>query len=109
MLKNAVLRNILEKADEAIADGRIAADIRFGHDSGLLPLMTLIGTEGFDRQLPPASAWDEGWHNSDRIPMASNLQMVFFKDAKGRVLVKFYYNERETSLPAWITSTLLEK
>jgi len=33
------------------------------------------------------------------IPMAANLQMVFYKNDKGSVLVKFLHNEREVRLP----------
>lgn len=33
-------------------------------------------------------------------PMASNLQLVFFRNAKGEILVKALLNERETALPA---------
>ncbi len=32
--------------------------------------------------------------------MASNLQLVFFRNAKGEILVKALLNERETALPA---------
>ena len=31
-------------------------------------------------------------------PFAGNLQMVFYRNRKGEVLVKFFINERETSL-----------
>ena len=34
------------------------------------------------------------------MPMASNLQMVFFKNRKGDVLVKLVYNDKETTIPA---------
>jgi hypothetical protein len=30
--------------------------------------------------------------------MASNLQMVFYRNRKGHVLVKFLYNEKESRL-----------
>ena len=32
--------------------------------------------------------------------MGTNLQMVFYRDRKGDVLVKILYNERETKIPA---------
>lgn len=34
------------------------------------------------------------------MPMASNLQMIFFRNKKGDVLVKLVYNDKETSIPA---------
>ena len=87
-------RDFLERADEAIADDGIAADLRFGHDSGLWPLAGLIGLEGPGDRVPFADssrdcpAWK--W-----MPMASNLQMVFYRNAAGEVLVKVLYNEGE--------------
>lgn len=95
-----VLRDILDKADEAIRDGGVIADLRFGHDSGLLPLMQLTGIGPFAIQRAPEKAFDEGWHNDEMIPMAANLQLVFCRNARGKVLVKFLYNEQETTLPA---------
>lgn len=34
------------------------------------------------------------------MPMASNLQMIFFRNRKGDVLVKLVYNDKETYIPA---------
>ena len=82
------------RADEAIADGRIAADLRFGHDSGLWPLVGLIGLEGPGDRVPLADSWQEcpSWK---WMPMASNIQMVFYRNGKDEVLVKVLHNERE--------------
>jgi hypothetical protein len=33
-------------------------------------------------------------------PMASNIQLIFFKNKAGDVIVKFMLNEREVSIPA---------
>ena len=87
-------RDFVQRADEAIADDRIAADLRFGHDSGLWPLAGLLGLEGPGDRVPLADSWRDcpAWK---WMPMASNLQMVFYRDAAGEVLVKILYNERE--------------
>ena len=34
------------------------------------------------------------------MPMASNLQMIFYRNRKGDVLVKLLRNEVETTIPA---------
>ena len=39
-------RDMAARAEAAIADDRIAADLRFGHDSGLWPLAGFLGLEG---------------------------------------------------------------
>ena len=87
-------RDFAKRADEAMADGRIAADLRFGHDSGLWPLVGLIGLEGPGNRVPLAESWQKcpAWK---WMPMASNLQMVFYRNAAGEVLVKILYNEHE--------------
>ena len=95
-----LLRDILSKAEEALASGGIAADLRFGHDSGLLPLLKLIGIEGFAEDLRPAAAYDAGWHSETMIPMASNLQLRFFRNRRGEALVLFLYNERPVGIPS---------
>ena len=95
-----LLGEILDKADDALRSGTVAADLRFGHDSGLLPLMQLAGIGPFASQRVPEKAFEDGWHNDEMIPMAANLQLVFCRNARGKVLVQFLYNERETVLPA---------
>ncbi len=90
----ALAGDFAKRADDAIAGGAVAADLRFGHDSGLWPLAGLIGIDGPGDRAPFAGsreacpAWK--W-----MPMAANLQMVFYRDKAGDVLVKVLYNERE--------------
>ena len=87
-------RDFAIRAEEAIADGSIAADLRFGHDSGLWPLAGLIGIDGPGDRAPFACSWEAcpAWK---WMPMAANLQMVFYRNGKDEVLVKVLYNERE--------------
>lgn len=79
-------KNIVESADAAINGDGTAATLRFGHDTSLYRLLTLLGI-------------DLGTSMCDIIPMAANLQMVFYKNKSGNVLVKFLHNEREVQLP----------
>lgn len=86
--------DILAKADQAIADGTVCADLKFGHDYPLLALASYLGIEGVGDRL----SFDEipgKWFGAFNICMASNLQIVFYKNKKGHVLVKFVYNEKE--------------
>ena len=95
-----LLKDFLEKADKAIASGNTAATLRFGHDSILMPLMALVGIDEFDdrhsEQDPIVAKWDLGTF----VCMASNVQMVFYKNRAGQILVKILYNEKETTIPA---------
>lgn len=91
-----LLRDIIDRADAALAAGSpTAADLRFGHDSGILPLVGLMDLIGPGDCVPAARAY-ESWQSYRRVPMASNLQMIFFRKKGAEPLVKLYYNEEET-------------
>ena len=91
-----IVMDIIQKADDAIAGGR-AADLRFGHDMWLVPLVSYMGLKDFAAQVDPAKA-HECWNVTKASQFASNLQMVFYRNKAGDILVKFLYNEQETSL-----------
>lgn len=95
-----LIEDIVAKADEALMPGSgRAADLRFGHDVGLLPLVGTIGIAGMEERWKSMDAHNH-WFDFQMIPMASNLQMIFFRNKKGEVLVKLVYNDKETCIPA---------
>ena len=89
--------DIVSKADEVIAGGEYAADLRFGHDYPLLSLVSYLGIEGVGERYAADEICDN-WLAFWEIPMASNLQMIFYRSKKGPVLVKFLYQEQERLL-----------
>ena len=92
----AAMKDFVDKAEEAIAGGRYVADLRFGHDTHLLAILARLGIEGIGERLTvEQSAHWRGWMFS---PFAGNLQMVFYRNKAGNVLVKLYVNEREVRL-----------
>lgn len=99
-LTGPILKDIIERADAAVVSGSdVAADLRFGHDVTLLPLLSHLGIKGMDQVLSFEDAADN-WNSSEFINMGANLQMVFYKDRRGDVLVKLLRNEKETTIPA---------
>lgn len=94
-----LLRNIVESAEDVI-EGRsdIAATLRFGHDSNIIPLVALIGIDGTDARVPADSA-EYYWNVSQVSPMAANLQFVFFKNKKNDIKVRVLLHERDAALP----------
>ncbi len=90
-------KDIVERADEAIRGDGVCADLRFGHDSGLLPLAGLLGVEGAGAHVPAAESWKhcQLWR---QMPMAANIQMIFYRNDSGDCLVKILYNEHERLL-----------
>lgn len=105
------LQNILDEADAAIAADTslnarrksapsgtltpIAATLRFGHDAALLPLAALMQLPIANAKVSDLSKLHEQWNDFRIIPMAANLQMVFYKAPNKPILVKFLYNEIE--------------
>ena len=79
------LSHIIQTADDDIASGKSIVRLRFGHDTMIMSLMTLMGLSPFDGTRI----------NSSDVPMASNIRFVFAKDRKGDVLVKVQYNESD--------------
>lgn len=92
-----ILMDIVNKADEALAQASdTAADLRFGHDNGLMPLVFALGLEGTER-IPYAGA-HKHYPDFRYNCKASNVQMVFYSNSKDDILVKVLYNEKETRL-----------
>ena len=94
-----LLRGIVLEADAALAGNGRCADLRFGHDGGMGPLLLSLGIEGFDKPVDPRNSLVQ-WQAWRYIPMCTNLQMIFYRNRKGEVLVKFLRNEQETLVPA---------
>lgn len=73
-------------ADAAVASGGKGADLRFGHDTNLYRLLTLMGVD------------TKGKGMDGILPMAANLQIVFYRNAQGQVLVQLLHNEKPAML-----------
>ena len=95
-----LLKVLLGKMDAALQEGSaVAADLCFGHDVTLMPLAAHIGIKGMHEKFSFDEA-NANWGAADFICMGSNIQFVFYKNRKGDILVRFLYNEKETSIPA---------
>lgn len=93
------LENIIQNADEDISSGKTRLRLRFGHDSGVMPLLTFLDVDGFGRS---SSSFEEGIDifPNYHIPMGASVQFVFFRKEGGDdILLKVLLNEREVSLP----------
>lgn len=94
-----LVMEIVRKADEAIAGAPVAADLIFGHDLPFLALCSFFGLEGYGYPRLTAEEAYSSWNGVKLCPFATNLQIVFYKNGKGQVLVKFLANEEETPIP----------
>ncbi|MCQ2204560.1 MAG: histidine-type phosphatase [Bacteroidales bacterium] len=94
-----LLANIVEQADLAIEGKGDVATLRFGHDGNIIPLAAIMQLKGCDAREEDVFKVDQAWHNYYVSPMAANIQLIFYKNKKGDVVVKFLHNENETSIP----------
>ena len=89
-----IVRDMLRTADAAIAGNDHCADLRFGHDSGVAPLLCLLQVGDYAKNLHIWEAPDE-WPAYRNLCMCTNVQLIFYRNRKGEVLVKVLHNEQE--------------
>ena len=97
-----LLRQLIADADSCLRLEKPGAQLRFGHETVLLPLVCLIGINGYDLATDNLDELEEkGWWCSSVFPMGANLQFIFYRsNPKDKdVLVKVLLNEQEATLP----------
>lgn len=100
-----LLENIILSADTAMNSTVPSVNLRYGHDTIVMPLTALMELDNFGDEMNDLEALaDSGWHDYLVVPMAANIQMVFYRKpgttGDDDVLVKVLLNEREAKLPA---------
>ena len=97
-----LLRDIIGRADSAIANPEMAATLRFAHDSNIVPLTALMRINDCAVAIDEPDSLYRYWTDFKVSPMCANLQIVFFNKkggTAGDVLVKFILNEHEAKIP----------
>ena len=92
------LKNLVADADSALAAGKPAVRLRFGHDTVFLYLISSLGADGFGKVPSSADGISATWWNF-RAPMAATMYLLFARNAHGHVLVKLVVNDDEARLP----------
>ncbi len=93
----STLEDLILSAERDIAEGT-ALNLRFSHDSCLLPLFSLMGLNGFGIVTTDPEEANANWKGYD-VPMAANLQLVFYRNRRGEILVKPMLNGHDATLP----------
>lgn len=100
-----LLQNFLATADTIVGKPSYhGATLRFGHEVCVMPMAALLELGEAYAQVPMEGldTLDRQWANYRIFPMASNIQLIFYRPKKGRagdILVKALLNEREQRLP----------
>ena len=95
-----LLKDILDCAEKAINGHGVSADLRFGHDSYIIPLLALMDIEGMNVAVDDPEKISEVWSDFKVSPMGANLQIIFYRSSKKpEILVKILHCEREVKIP----------
>ncbi|MBR1548054.1 MAG: histidine-type phosphatase [Prevotella sp.] len=97
-----LLRQIIQDADSCLRLKGHGATLRFGHETVVLPLVCLLGINGFDLHTDDLAQLEPmGWWACLVFPMASNIQFVFYREGPydKDILFKVLLNEQEATLP----------
>ena len=93
-----LLRDILDRAEPDWQEG-IRLRLRFGHDLSLMSLLSIMDVNGMGARVKDPYEVADYWRIFD-IPMACNLQLVFFRSKKNPdILVQLLLNGFEATLP----------
>ena len=63
-----------------------------------MSFMTLMGIEGWSTPAPSPHDAKDLWQDFN-IPMGANIQFIFYRNRRGRVLVRFMNNENDIRFP----------
>ena len=88
-----LIQEMVGRAEEMLESGEVQVDLRFGHDTDLLRLVSLIDADGFGVELEDAEEAAEKWRNFGISPMGGNFQLLFYRNGEGNVVVTPRLNE----------------
>ena len=97
-----LLRQLIADADSCLSLAQPGVQLRYGHETVLLPLVCLTGINGYDLETDNLDELEaKGWWCSSVFPMASNVQFIFYRShpKDQDVLMKVLLNEQEATLP----------
>lgn len=99
-----LLRNIIESVDTAMNSTTPSVNLRYNHDTVISPLASLMQLNNFGDEINDLEELGEkGWHDYLLVPMATNIQMVFYRPDGSKdindVIFKVLLNEQEVTLP----------
>lgn len=92
------VEDLISRADEAIEGNGVCADLRFGHDIVVTSELIYLNINGLGR-LPECEEQVRDCIQTWNVPMASNLQFVFYRSRRSPdILFKLLLNGSEASL-----------
>lgn len=99
LCSDSLISHIVYDADKAIREKRQGATLRFGHDTALLKLLTRMKVSECCPTTSNMNTLALAWQDFNIVPMAGNVQLVFYQNNEGHVMVRILLNENEVHLP----------
>ena len=112
MVQRKLLKQIIQEADSCLLLDNCGVNLRYGHDTMVMPLTCLLELDNTNRDIKDLNTLPtHEWCDYRIFPMACNIQFVFYrtkgaaagtadKDSAGKdILVKVLRNENEAKLP----------
>lgn len=94
-----LIEEIVEAADRVVEGRRpVAANLRFAHAETLMPLLSLLQINGCYYLTHYFDQVATNWQDFNIVPMAANLQFIFFKTSRGDIYVRTDLNEHPITL-----------
>ena len=92
---------MIHTADEAIANQKLDANLRFAHAETVSPLATLLEINGTYTVTNSLFDYPSVWQADKIVPMSANIQWIFYQSQQANqpVLVKVLLNEQEVKIP----------
>lgn len=104
--QDVLLENFIESVDTTYNSPNPSVNLRFGHESIVLPLTILMELGNSAYSTDNLDQLSANWRNYTIFPMASNIQLIFYRPTGKTsgvtaedVLVKVLLNEKETTFP----------
>lgn len=89
-----LLKDIIDRTDDALAGNLPKVDLRFGHDVFLMRLLARMDVEGSNATAQGIDEASRVWQDFRLTPMAANLQLVVFRNNAGDEIVTLRLNEQ---------------
>ncbi|MBQ9137507.1 MAG: hypothetical protein IJX65_02590 [Alistipes sp.] len=97
-VSDILLKNFVDEADRYIARGERGATLRFGHDGNVIGLLNSMGVTGWAERVESFEAVEDRACDFT-VPMAANVQWVFYSNKRGEIIVKMLLNEQPITFP----------
>lgn len=98
-----LVQDLVAAADDALSatsrnGKRPTLQLRFAHAEVLMPVLSLLQVPGCHLVTTDWNAVRDCWHDFHIVPMAANIQWIYYRAPSGTVYVRMDLNERPTPI-----------